>query len=413
MNKRALRERIRRKRRRRMIRRLTRLGVYGAAAVLLVIFLVRGVIFPIINSIGGGGSSGETVAVQAETPEADPNAAVRQPIRGKGDLAKTTQLTPGWHEDENGRWYQNTDGTYYSSGFQEIDGTMYSFDENGYVQTGWVSKGVNDYYFNEDGSYNPDKVKPRIALTFDDGPGKYTDKLLDCVEQYNAHVTFFMLGSNVSEYKDTVKRMVDLGCEIGSHSWDHPDLQTISLEDVAKQFSDTDNALIEACGQAATVARAPYGSGNENIYNTVQKPFFMWSMDTMDWQVLNAETDYNTVMNGDLTDGSIILMHDIHEPSVEAAIKIIPALIEKGYKLVTVSELAEAKGVDLQYASYSAFWDSTLASGSVAGYEGNTETEDTSGEETFGDGTLSDGSEGTEESFDDGSSEESFSDGSE
>ena len=181
MNKRALRERIRRKRRRRMIRKLSRLSVYAVAAILLVVFLVRGVIFPIINSIGGDASSGDRVEVQAETPAADPNAAVRQPLRGQGDIAKTTQLTPGWHEDENGRWYQNADGTYYSSGFQEIDGVLYSFDENGYMQTGWVSKGVKDFYFNEDGSYNPDKVKPRIALTFDDGPGQYTDKLLDCV----------------------------------------------------------------------------------------------------------------------------------------------------------------------------------------------------------------------------------------
>lgn len=412
MNKRALRERIRRKRRRRMIRKLTRLSVYAVAAILLVVFLVRGVIFPIINSIGGDASSGDRVEVQAETPAADPNAAVRQPLRGQGDIAKTTQLTPGWHEDENGRWYQNADGTYYSSGFQEIDGVLYSFDENGYMQTGWVSKGVKDFYFNEDGSYNPDKVKPRIALTFDDGPGQYTDKLLDCVEQYNAHVTFFMLGSNVSEYKDTVKRMVDLGCEIGSHSWDHPDLQTISLEEVAKQFSDTDNALIDACGQAATAARAPYGSGNQDIYNTVQKPFFMWSMDTLDWKVLNADTDYETVMNGDLTDGSIILMHDIHEPSVEAAIRIIPALIEKGYKLVTVSELAEAKDVELQYASYSNFWDSQLSAGAIPGYKGNTETEDTSGDASSEEEGFSDGSEGTEESLSDGTEETGFSDGS-
>lgn len=426
MNKRVLRERMRRKRRRMMIRRLTHLAVYAVAFILVLVFLVRGVIIPIANKIGGGSSSGETVEVQAETTAADPNAAVRQPLRGQGDIGKVSDLTPGWHEDENGRWYQNTDGTYYSSGFQEVDGTMYSFDDNGYVQTGWVTKGVNDYYFNEDGSYNPDKIKPRIALTFDDGPGEYTDKLLDCIQENNVHVTFFMQGKNVGSYPDTVKRMLELGCEIGNHSWDHPDLQTLSLEEAKKQMDDTDNALIEACGQAATVARAPYGSGNQDIYNAVQKPFFMWSLDTLDWKTLNEESDYNAVINGDLTDGSIILMHDIHEPSVNAALKIIPELVEKGYKLLTVSELAEAKGVKLQNACYVDFWDSALANGEVAGYEGdllNNNTSNTDGEESS-DGSaeeqISDGSEdisentysdGGDSGFEDGSGGESYTDG--
>ena len=106
---------------------------------------------------------------------------------------------------------------------QEIDGQTYSFDDNGYIQTGWVSQGFDDLYFNEDGSYNPEKHKPRIALTFDDGPGEYTDQLLDCLEENNAHATFFMLGQNVAGREATVQRMVDIGCELGNHSWDHPE----------------------------------------------------------------------------------------------------------------------------------------------------------------------------------------------
>ena len=124
---------------------------------------------------------------------------------------------------------------------------------------------------------------------------------------------------------------------------DHTQLTTIDLDTVAKQFSDTDDALIQACGQAASVARAPYGDGNSDIYNTVNKPFFMWSLDTEDWKLLDADADYSAVMNGDLTDGTIILMHDIHEPSVKAALRLIPDLIAQGYKLVTVSEMAEAR----------------------------------------------------------------------
>ena len=84
----------------------------------------------------------------------------------------------------------------------------------------------------------------------------------------------------------------------------------------------------------------------------------MWSLDTEDWKLMDADADYNAVMNGDLTDGTIILMHDIHEPSVQAAIRLIPDLIARGYKLVTVSEMAEAKNVTLQNACYVDFWPS-------------------------------------------------------
>lgn len=419
MDKRVLRERMRRKKRQMMIRHYTKIGLYVVGLILAVVFVVRGIIVPIAHRVGGGGSSNESVQAQAETEEVQTNsdAAVRQPLKGKSDTDKIATMTAGWHEDTNGKWYQNADGTYFANGFQDIDGVTYSFDENGYIQTGWVTKGVKDYYFNDDGSYDPSQVRPMLALTFDDGPGQYTDELLDCLEENNAHATFFMLGQNVSQYPDAPKRMLELGCEIGSHSWDHTQLITIDIDAVAKQFSDTDNALIQACGQAATVARAPYGDGNSDIYNTVNKPFFMWSLDTEDWKLLDADGDYNAVMNGNLTDGSIILMHDIHEPSVQAALRLIPDLIAKGYKLVTVSEMAEAKNVTLQNACYVDFWPSTLSNGGVPGYNGGTDadtaesTESTDGSSSDENPDVSDGS--TDDSYDDGSSDDSsYDDGS-
>ena len=412
MDKRVLRERMRRKKRQMMIRHYTKIGLCVIGMILAVVFVVRGIIIPIAHHVAGGGSSDQTVQAQADTEEVQANsdAAVRQPLKGKSDTDKIAAMTAGWHEDANGKWYQNTDGTYFSNGFQDIDGVTYSFDENGYIQTGWVEKGVKDYYFNEDGSYDPSKVRPMLALTFDDGPGQYTDELLDCLEQNNAHATFFMLGQNVSAYPDAPKRMLELGCEVGSHSWDHTQLTTIDLDAVAKQFSDTDDALIQACGQAASVARAPYGDGNSDIYNTVNKPFFMWSLDTEDWKLMDADADYNAVMNGDLTDGTIILMHDIHEPSVKAALRLIPDLIAQGYKLVTVSEMAAAKNVTLQTAKYAEFWQSALDAGYVPGYNGNGSSEDSSTDGTS-DGSSDDSSNGDESDFSDGSGD--GSDGSE
>ena len=96
------------------------------------------------------------------------------------------------------------------------------------------------------------------------------DQLLDCLEQNNAHATFFMLGQNVEQLAESeVQRMADIGCEIGSHSWDHPNLYDLDMDAVAKEFSDTDAALEKACGQKASVARAPYGNWSDDIISTV------------------------------------------------------------------------------------------------------------------------------------------------
>lgn len=419
------------------------------AAILLLIFVVRGVIFPIVNHAGGGSSKdAETVNVQANTAGTstdnsteDASAssdsgssdssgdsssdnsstdATVMPVKGSAAADKLSVMTPGWHEDSTGKWYQNPDGTYYINGFAEIDGTTYSFDENGYMQTGWVEKGVKDYYFNEDGSYDPTQKRPMIALTFDDGPGEYTETLLDTVEKYNIHVTFFMLGQNVEGRESTVQRMVQLGCEIGNHTWDHPSqtLPNMDLDSVVQEFQKTDDELVKACGQAATVCRAPYGSITEEQMAAVGKPFFMWSTDSLDWKLMDADADYNEIMNSDLSDGSIILMHDINEPSVKCATeKLIPELVNEGYKLVTVSELAAAKDVTLQSASYSDFWDSSLQAGRVAGYAGNSSdsTDSSDGSESSDSTDVSDGSsDGSDVSdgSDDSSDGSDYSDGS-
>ena len=425
MDKRVLRERMRKKQQQIRRRQMMKKGAYVVAVILVLIFVIRGIILPVINRAGGGNTE-KPQQVQAETDSTttdsssdstdtgdtstETNAAIRQPVKGQSDLTKAAQLTAGWHDDENGKWYQNADGTYFAGGMQEIDGSTYYFDDNGYIKTGWVEVGFDDYYFNDDGTYDPSQHKTRIAFTFDDGPGEYTDELLDCLEENNAHATFFMLGQNVGSWESTVQRMADIGCEIGSHSWDHPNLYDLSMDSVAKEFSDTDAALEKACGQKASVARAPYGNWSDDIISTVGKPFFTWSLDSMDWSYLDVNKDYDAVMNGDLTDGSIILMHDIHEPSVQAAIKMIPELVQKGYKLMTVSELAAVKGVTLQGANYSDFWDSSLQKGIVAGYSGN--TTDTSGDEsTDGTDTSNDGSTDTSDgSSDDGSADDGSSD---
>ena len=123
-----------------MIRHYTKIGLYVVGLILAVVFVVRGIIVPIAHRVGGGESSNESIQAQAETEEVQTNsdAAVRQPLKGKSDTDKIATMTAGWHEDTNGKWYQNADGTYFANGFQDIDGVTYSFDENGYIQKGTI-----------------------------------------------------------------------------------------------------------------------------------------------------------------------------------------------------------------------------------------------------------------------------------
>ena len=110
-----------------MIRHYTKIGLCVIGMILAVVFVVRGIIIPIAHHVAGGGSSDQTVQAQADTEEVQANsdAAVRQPLKGKSDTDKIAAMTAGWHEDANGKWYQNTDGTYFSNGFQDIDGVTY------------------------------------------------------------------------------------------------------------------------------------------------------------------------------------------------------------------------------------------------------------------------------------------------
>ena len=194
-----------------------------------------------------------------------------------------------------------------------------------------------------------------IALTFDDGPSDFTDRLLDCLEANNAKATFFLVGQEIEYFQEPLSRMEELGCEIGNHSFDHADLATLSAEDVTSQLSRTDEEIQNLVGHSATVVRPPYGSFNDTVAGIAARPLIMWSVDTLDWETQNADSTVQNVMDN-AQDGAIILMHDIFKESVDAAEVFIPQLIQEGYQLVTVSELAAAKGITLEAGtSYGAF----------------------------------------------------------
>lgn len=205
-------------------------------------------------------------------------------------------------------------------------------DVEAFSQVGWYICGTNKV----------DKTRPMVALTFDDGPGKYTDKILSILEKYNARATFFVQGKNVSGYKSVIKRMADIGCEIGNHTWSHVNLAQSSTATISQQISSTNNAVYNITGKYPTVYRPPYGSYNSSVLSSVSMPAIMWSVDTLDWKTRNAVKTLESVKR-DTRDGGIILMHDIHSPTLDAVEPVIKHLILSGYQLVTVSELLNAK----------------------------------------------------------------------
>ena len=149
--------------------------------------------------------------------------------------------------------------------------------------------------------------------------------------------------------------MEALGCEIGNHSFSHADLATLSADDITNELSLTDQKIQELVGHGATVVRPPYGSFNDTVAGIAARPLILWSVDTLDWETQNADSTVQNVMNS-AQDGAIILMHDIFKESVDAAEIFVPQLIQEGYQLVTVSELAAAKGITMENGvSYGSF----------------------------------------------------------
>lgn len=210
--------------------------------------------------------------------------------------------------------------------------------------TGKWSKVVNAKVLDAAGIAAVDATKPMIAVTFDDGPGYNgaSDKILDVIEKYHIKATFFMLGSNASNLTKNVKRKVALGCQIGNHTYNHEHYgKNVTPADITK----ASDAIEKACGVRPTAFRSPGGITTDLIRNTCKQekmPLYYWSLDTQDWKSRNADKVYNAVIKN-VSDGDIILMHEIYTSTADAFERMVPVLIKKGYQFVTCDELVAAK----------------------------------------------------------------------
>jgi len=200
-----------------------------------------------------------------------------------------------------------------------------------------------------------DPNRPMVALTFDDGPyAPVGNQIMDCLAQYGGKATFYVVGDRCASYQAEMQRMAAEGHEIGNHTYNHKYLQKLSAEQIQYQVNKGAEAIQAACGVTPATVRLPGGNKNATVLANVHAPMIMWSIDTLDWKTRNTQSTVDKVL-GNVRDGDIVLMHELYRATGDAAVQIIPALVERGYQLVTVSELAQYRGGMQGGQIYSAF----------------------------------------------------------
>lgn len=218
-------------------------------------------------------------------------------------------------------------------------------------------------------AYDPTKVfsngryvditKPMVALTWDDGPnGSTGEAIMDVLEKYNGRGTFFIVGNRIDEFASEVQRMAANGHEIANHSWDHDTkLSKNSSDYIVQEFAKTNAKVQEVAGVTPVLARLPGGIISDTVKSSITMPLIFWSVDTLDWKHKDADKVISSIKS-EVTDGGIVLMHELYKSTQAACEQIIPWLVEQGYQLVTVSELIQFRNAEVvggngkQYSSF-------------------------------------------------------------
>jgi peptidoglycan/xylan/chitin deacetylase (PgdA/CDA1 family) len=177
-----------------------------------------------------------------------------------------------------------------------------------------------------------------VALTFDDGPDRHTDAILDVLAAKGVPATFFVQGYRVAMFPDQLARAVAEGHEIGNHSWNHKNLTTLTARGIRLQIAKTNKAVAELTGVEPAIVRPPYGEVNAKVRERVKYPLVMWNVDTRDWETKNVKRILLHVKK-ETRPGAIILMHDTLAASAKAVGRAVDILHEQGFTLVTVSTL--------------------------------------------------------------------------
>ncbi len=195
---------------------------------------------------------------------------------------------------------------------------------------------------------------PMIALTFDDGPSAVnTPRILDILEENSVAATFFIIGRCAADNPEIIKRASSIGCEIGNHTYDHKNLTSLSKSEIRNQLDLASGVIEDILSVTPRFMRVPACHYNRAVKETSDMPIILWSVDTRDWSYgyrksgntpANRQKVIDEVMKA--KDGDIVIMHDIYALTADCCEVIVPELCKKGYRLVTVSELLDAKGIE-------------------------------------------------------------------
>jgi peptidoglycan/xylan/chitin deacetylase (PgdA/CDA1 family) len=193
-----------------------------------------------------------------------------------------------------------------------------------------------------------------VALTFDDGPSPYTDRLLQILNQNDARSTFFLIGNKVAANPAGAKRIADAGMEVANHTWEHPNMTTIPPEDIGSQISKANDAIQAATGQRPKLLRTAGGLINDNVLAAAKQQGMAdinWDVIPFDWMNDSNTAATRYMLMTQIKPGSVVLFHDTYSSTVDLVYQFIPVLRANGYHLVTVSQLLGPREPGSSYGS--------------------------------------------------------------
>jgi peptidoglycan/xylan/chitin deacetylase (PgdA/CDA1 family) len=193
-----------------------------------------------------------------------------------------------------------------------------------------------------------------VALTFDDGPGPFDERLLQILKDNDAKATFFLIGNKVAANPAGAKRIADAGMEIGNHTWEHPNMATVPPEDIAGQFAKANDAINAATGRTPTLYRPAGGLSTEAVRQSAARyglAEILWDVIPFDWANDSNTAATRYMLMTYIKPGSVVLFHDTYSSTVDLVYQFIPVLKANGYRLVTVSELLGARAPGSSYGS--------------------------------------------------------------
>ncbi len=189
--------------------------------------------------------------------------------------------------------------------------------------------------------------KKLVAFTFDDGPTSYTLELLDTLDQFNANATFFLVGYNVKIRNSIVLEIYNRGFELGNHTTDHSRLTRFNCEKANEKINQNQELVKNITNDTMKLFRPPYGAINDKLQECIDYPIILWSVDSRDWETRNTESIVTEVL-ANIKENDIVLFHDLYQTTIDAVKILLPILYADDYKVVSVSELFEAKSIDLE-----------------------------------------------------------------